>query len=154
MTSSCPPAYLLKVREVNVQWMCLIMTNWRSTDYWKTGRNRKVNHQKCIPSRELTYPTVGKENHLQMWFLMGYVGSPRGVKPCKQWDKLPTSTGWEGIFSHQPFSRLASSTWRVKVIVGSVLSDSKSKQSNINHLEMYLIWVFPKIVVPPNHPFY
>ena len=32
-----------------------------------------------VPSRELTYPTLGSsENHLQKWFLMGYVSSLKG----------------------------------------------------------------------------
>ena len=32
-----------------------------------------------IPSRELTYPTLGKENHLQNAILGGYVSSLEGI---------------------------------------------------------------------------
>ena len=33
----------------------------------------------ALPSRELTCPTLGKENQLQEWFLVGYVSSQEGM---------------------------------------------------------------------------
>ena len=39
-----------------------------------------------VPSRELTYPTLGSsENHLQIYFGWGYVRFLEGISPQKNW---------------------------------------------------------------------
>ena len=41
----------------------------------------KYREKELVPSRELTYPTLGKENHLQIYLGWGYVSFLEGILP-------------------------------------------------------------------------
>jgi len=55
-----------------------------------------ANHRIPLPSRELTYPTLGKG---QTWFLMGYVSSLEGIFRLQSFENTATTPS---VFAPQP----------------------------------------------------
>ena len=83
--------------------LCLVKQNHmyflESVKSWFAAKiclHKSTKKKEGIPSRELRYPTLGKKNHLQKWFLMGYVSSLKGTPVNPK--QCPTSIKQCGAF--------------------------------------------------------